>query len=295
MLSESTTPSVAAGIAFQRVLFPYAYNILGSAEDAKDVVQDVLAKHLSEPIAATVADPKSYLIKSVVNHAINTKKRLQRTLREGEVWLPEPVATADAADRNLQLGEVLSYSLLVLMERLSAAERAVFILRESFEYGHNEIAGVLGISEAHSRKLLSRAKDRLFKPAPKRSIAREQREREILDQYIDAIRNRDMQQLEGLMNADIRYYADGGGKVPLAASLCLGATAVAALQTMVYHKWLVKAKIKYIRVNHQPAFLYYKEEQLVACQVFEIHAEQDQLMQLLVVLDPAKLKNLPIG
>ena len=290
MSSINNTEEVTA---HSDALFPYAYNILGSVEDAKDVVQDVLTKHLAAPPSEGITNLKSYLIRSVVNHAINTKNRLKKTLSDGAIWLPEPVATDDAADRPLQLREILSYSLLVLMERLSASERAVFILRESFDYSHEEIANVLSISVAHSRKLFSRAKERLFKPAPMRSKIKEEREQEILDSYISAIRQRNISQLEGLMNADIRYYADGGGKVPLAASLCLGAKAVAELQTMVYHKWLHAMRMVYTRVNHQPAFLFYRGGRLIACQVFEMAAEDGHLLQINTVLDPDKLKGFP--
>lgn len=107
---------------YMQVLFPYAYIILGSAEDARDAVQEVLVKHLSGP-GHPIADPKSYLIRSVINLAITMKSRQKKTLRPGERWLPEPVATDDAADRNLHLSDVLSYALLVLMERLDAHDR----------------------------------------------------------------------------------------------------------------------------------------------------------------------------
>src|SRR5688572_4244208 len=142
MPNEQRTPKSESEAALSQVLFPYAYNILGAAENAKDVVQDILAKHYASTEQTNIHDLKNYLVRSLVNHAINTKKRLQKTLREGEVWLPEPIATNDTPDRELHLAEILSYSMLVLMERLSATERAVFILRESFDYSHDEIAAV---------------------------------------------------------------------------------------------------------------------------------------------------------
>jgi RNA polymerase sigma-70 factor (ECF subfamily) len=274
-----------------QVLFPYAYNILGSAEDARDAVQEVLVKHLSAP-GAPITDPKSYLIRSVINLAITTKSRQKKTLRPGEHWLPEPVATDDTADRNLHLDDVLSYSLLVLMERLDARERAVFILRESFDYAHAEIAGLLSITEAHSRKLLSRARAGLFKPAPKRTAARDAHDRNALESFMRAIRQRDTQQLETLMAADIGFYADGGGKVPLAAGTCTGAGPVAALLMRVYHTYLASARIVYTVVNHQPALLSYVAGRLTSCQVFDLHPERGTLLQINVVLDPAKLKSL---
>ncbi len=276
---------------FSTALFPFAYNITGSVEDARDVVQDVLAAHHTAPPAG-IANEKAYLIRSTINRAVNAKKRLQRTVREGDVWLPEPIATDDAADRNLHLEDILSYSLLVLMERLSATERAAFILRESFDYSHAEIAGVLDISEEHSRKLLSRAKSRLFKPAPKRTAAQDVRDRSILEGYLGAIRQRDVARLESLMAADIRLYADGGGKVPVLATSCAGAAAVAALQMVVYERYLSTTTIVYAIVNHQPALLSFKDGRLHSCQVFDLHPETGAVLQIAGIIDPGKLQNL---
>ncbi len=271
------------------LLFPYAYNILGVVEDAKDAVQEVLMKHLSGS-PEHVKDEKNYLIKSVINLAINLKSRQKKTLRNAELWLPEPIATDDAADRNLYLDEVLSYSLLVLMERLSATERAVFILRESFDYSHSEIAGILSITEEYARKLFSRAKKSLFKPSPKRTRSQDTHARQVLAQFVSAIRQRDTHMLESIMAADIRFYADGGGKVPLAASICMGAPEVAALQIMVYHRFLHAAKLQYTVVNHQPALLSFVNERLTSCVVFDLHPDVGTLLQIHAVLDPDKLK-----
>lgn len=276
---------------YSKALFPYAYNITGSVEDARDVVQDVLAAHHASP-AAGIENEKAYLIRSTINRAINEAKRRQRTLREGDVWLPEPIATDDAADRSLHLDEVLSYSLLVLMEGLTATERAVFILRESFDYSHAEIAGVLDITEEHSRKLLSRAKSRLFKPAPRRTATQDARDRSILEGYIGAIRQRDVARLESLMAADIRLYADGGGKVPVLATSCSGAAAVAALQVKIYERYLATATLVYTTVNHQPALLSFAGERLLSCQVFDLHPQTGAVLQIAGVVDPSKLQNL---
>ncbi len=288
---ENRTDNLATA-QYQRTLFPYAYNILGSIDDAEDVVQEVLAKHLSIIGEQQINNQKNYLVKSVINLAITTKNRQQKTLRQGEVWLPEPVATDDAADRNLHLREVLSYSLLVLMERLSATERAIFILRESFDYSHEEIAGVLAITGEHSRQLLRRGKAKLFKPAVAPTKAQVAHQQNVLEHFMSAIRARDVQQLEHLMAADIRFYADGGGKVPLAAGTCIGSTEVAALQIKIYHRFLTTARMVYTTVNHQPALLSFVNGQLTACQVFDLHPDTGKLLQINVVLDPAKLKSL---
>lgn len=276
---------------YTQTLFPYAYNILGTTDDAKDAVQDVLEKYLSQT-DKEIVDEKNYLIRSVVNRAINLKKRQNKTLRPGEPWLPEPVATDDEADRNLYLNEVLSYSLMVLMERLNAKERAVFILKESFDYSHTEIAATLGITEEHSRKLFSRAKASLFKNALKPAAAKKEYERGVLMKLMSAIRRRDTTDLEMAMAADVMYYADGGGKMPLLSTASTGAAEVANLFITAYDRFLSSARIDYARVNHQPALLCYLNGQLTSCQVFDLHPLTNVVLQVHSILDPNKLKSL---
>ena len=273
---------------YPQLLFPYAYNILGSAEDARDVIQDVLTKYYTDA-REDIANEKAYLIKSVINHAINTKTRRRRTV-DPEVWLPEPVAT-ETADANVYLKDILSYSLLVLLEKLNAKERAVFILKESFDYAHDEIANMLAIAEEHSRKLLSRAKTKLFKPGgtPEPSI-RDERTNTLLQNYIDAIRGRNMERLEGLLAEDIAFYADGGGKIHVVRKICTGVAEVAAVLAQVYHTYQTRSTIKITEINHQPAFLFYNGDQLVTCQVFDISPVDGRILQVSSVVDPEKLK-----
>jgi RNA polymerase sigma factor (sigma-70 family) len=272
----------------QKILFPYAYNILGSTEDARDVIQDVLSDYVTQHREG-IRDEKNYLIRSVINRAINTKKRKKKVIGQSEIWLPEPVATDDAADRNLYLKDILSYSLMVLLEKLHATERAVFILKESFDYTHLEIAQVLSITEGHSRKLLSRAKAKLFKPGSG-TKDRDTNTSVLLDRYLDAIRRRDTGQLESLLSEEVVHCADGGGKVQVVKKVSTGAAEVAELLIMAYHRFQAQLTIRLIRVNHQTAFAFYNGDQLVVCQVF--HVDKDgKIFQISSVLDPEKLRN----
>src|SRR5579859_5129656 len=256
---------------YQDILFPYAYNILGSAEDARDAIQDVLTKYYAEPREG-VTNEKAYLVKSVINQAIN-KKRRRKLAPQREEWLPEPVAT-ESADANVYLKDILSYSLLVLLEKLNAKERAVFILRESFDYDHKEIAEILSITEEHARKLLSRAKTKLFKPgsdgdeAPRHS-ARDPHTHALLQGYIAAIRDRNMPKLEALLAEDIAFYADGGGKINVVRKICTGAAEVAQILALAYHTYQRKATIHMTEINHQPALLFYNGDYLASCAVFD--------------------------
>ena len=272
----------------QKVLFPYAYNILGSAEDAKDVIQDVLSNYVARG-SAGVEDEKNYLIRSVINRAINVKKRKRKLVDHTDIWLPEPVATDDAADRSLYLKDILSYSLLVLLEKLQATERAVFILRESFEYTHQEIAAVLSITEEHSRKLLSRAKTKLFKPGPG-TKERDAHTPAILQRYMDAIQRRDVATLESVLSADIAHYADGGPNIQVVKKVCIGIPDVTELLILAYHRFLASLTVRLTWVNYQPALAFYNGDTLAVCQVF--HIDKDgKILQISTVVDPEKLRN----
>jgi RNA polymerase sigma factor (sigma-70 family) len=272
----------------QKILFPYAYNILGSVEDAKDVIQDVLTNYIARS-PGDVEDEKNYLIRSVINRAINAKKRKRKVIGPSEIWLPEPVATDDAADRNLYLKDILSYSLLVLLEKLNATERAVFILKESFDYTHQEIAAVLSIAEDHSRKLLSRARTKLFKPGPS-AKDRDAHTSALLQRYMDAIQRRDVATLESLLSAEIAYYADGGPNIQVVKKICIGVPDVAELVIMAYHRFQARLTVRLTWVNFQPAFVFYDGDLLAVCQVF--HLDKDgKIVQINTLVGPEKLRN----
>src|SRR5579859_2057720 len=278
--------------AYHDILFPYAYNILGSAEDARDAIQDVLSAWLTLDKTG-IADERNYLIRSVINRAINLKKRNARMAGRPEGWLPEPIATDDGADRNLYLKDILSYSLLVLLEKLNATERAVFILKESLDYSHQEIAEVLSITEEHSRKLLSRAKTRLFKPETAAVMKQQQTKAPVLlEQFIDAIRQRDTGRLESLLSEDIAYQADGGGKVRVVSTFTVGAVEVAALLILVHQRLLSEAMTSFAWINHEPALLYHKKQGVVVCQVFHLDDTASRVVSISTIVDPEKLKNI---
>ncbi|UGU17109.1 sigma-70 family RNA polymerase sigma factor [Sinomicrobium kalidii] len=270
------------------LLETYAYNILGSYEDARDVVQDIWLKLLENP-AKHVDNYRGYLIKSVVNHAINVKKRQKKFLKEypGH-WLPEPVAT-ERADTFVEHREILSYSLMVLMEKLTARERAVFILKEAYHYSHREIADTLDISGENSRQLFRRAKDRLDKAGAKTGIPDQPK----LEQLFAAMQNREMEQLEALLHEDIALTSDGGGKVSAAMKSILGIPRVVKFLVGVYRKFYEKIpdlKITPSRINHQPALLYYSGDRVINCLLFSVKGEE--IDQIYFVRNPDKLKNL---
>lgn len=266
---------------YQKTLFPYAYNILGSAEDAIDVIQDVMLKHLSHE-KQELDNEKGYLIKSVVNQSINLKKRNRRTVGES-VWLPEPV---EMADSNINKEEILSYSMLVLLEQLNPRERAVFILKEAFDYSHQEIADALSFSIENSRKLLSRAKNVLKENNGHLKTASNHPE-DYLKNYIRAIKNGDIDNLIELLSNEIIVKTDGGAKIKIVRELTVGITNAAELMLYVYRTYQQSLSVSYVEVNHQPALLFYDKNTPINCQIFEI--EDLKIKRIYSIVDPDKL------
>ncbi len=275
---------------YQFVLFPYAYNIMGSVEEAEDIVQDILIKHfVNERPDSTIHNEKNYLIKSVINRAISTKKRKSK-MALGYEQLPEPIAT-EASDADVYLNDIASYALLVILERLNVKERAVFILKEAFHYSHKEIAEVISGTSENSRKLLSRAKAKLD-PALRNEVKISRTEANAyLKKYVSAIRNGDIKTLETMFSEDIRVIADGGGTVKVISQLTIGSQECMALLLEVYRRFQKKHSVVFTEVNHQPAILFYNGKNLVACQVFSIGVN-NKIYAVDAIVDPKKLKNL---
>jgi RNA polymerase sigma-70 factor (ECF subfamily) len=273
---------------FRKLLTTYAYNILGSYEDAKDVVQDAYLK-LSDIDIDVIENKKAYFIRTVVNLSINLKERQKKVVSQyrGE-WLPEPVAT-ERADTAIIRKEILSYSLMVLLEKLNAKERAVFILKEAFDYDHKEIAGVLNITEENSRKIFSRAKQELKEP---KLIDSEIISRDYLEKYIDVIYKADTRQLENLLQKDIVVISDGGGKASAALHPISGKAQVVKFILGIYKKFYKRKEVRMEKstVNHRPAILYYSDNKLTNCQVFDF--ENGNISRIYFIRNPDKLQSL---
>ncbi len=271
---------------YSSILFPYAYNILGSAEDARDAVQDILYKWFSGKIK-DIENEKAYLIKAVINQAINLKEK-KKKIRYGDGWLPEPIATEES-DRAIQLNDIASYSLLILLEKLNPKERAVFILKEGFDYAHEEIADVLSSTAENSRQLLRRARRKL--DTDNQASPLDKPRQLLLQQFLQAVRDKDIHALEHLLTEDIEYSADGGGVIKVVSTHCSGIKEVIDLMLLAYPRFLASARFVQATVNHQPAFLYYRHEELFLCQIFSFSVD-GKISQINNVLDPQKLKGL---
>jgi RNA polymerase sigma factor (sigma-70 family) len=265
------------------MLTSYAYNILGSYEDAKDVVQDVMLEMINRS-GTSIQNEKAYLTRSVINRAINARNKLQK-MQSGYPgnWLPEPVAT-ETSDAEVNQKDILSYSLMVLLEKLDAKQRAVFILKEAFSYEHEEIAEVLDISVENSRKILSRAKAALQN---ERFNERIKHSGDYLNKYMNVIRSRDVKKLEQLLTNDVMVVSDGGGKVAAALNPLVGIESASLFLAGIYNKFYFDREPVHGWVNHHPALFYYENKQLITCMVFEISGEL--IHRVYIVRNPDKL------
>lgn len=275
-------------IDYQRVLFPYAYNILGSAEDARDAIQDTLSTYIVKS-RDEVTNEKNYLIRSVINRSIQMKKQKKQTVPVEAVWLPEPIAT-DQGPAGAGGEELAPFALLTQLEQLNPKERAVFILKEGFNYSHDDIAAVLDSTTENSRQLLTRAKSKLKKNKGFDQGFDKKAATAVVTKLLQAIQQEDAEGVERLLAEDVQFYADGGSKMRLVATHCAGRTAVQDVITLVHTKYNQQLRKVFTEVNHQPAILYYNGDQLMSCQVFEI--EEGRIVRIDAIIDPEKLKGL---
>lgn len=267
-----------------KILFPYAYNILGNIDDSKDIIQEVLIRY-NEKDVRSISNQNAYLIKAVINGAINLKKKKDRE-RQQKVTLPQPIIT-NHGENKIELDEILNYSMLVLLDTLNIKERAVFILREAFDYDHNEIAEILSITVDNSRQLLTRAKKKLkFRKSEITTSSAE--DRKYLEKYVETIRKGDVKTLEQLLSDEIKVLADAGSRLQAVAELTFGIANTVKLMTYIFECYQRDLEIKIEETNHQYALLFYRGTILINCQVFELNP-YGKIAAIFSVVDPDKL------
>jgi RNA polymerase sigma-70 factor (ECF subfamily) len=210
------------------LLFTVAYEMLGSASDAEDVVQETWLRWADVDLAA-VRDPRAYLVRIVTRQALNALRSLARRREDyvGE-WLPEPLLTSPDVAADVELAESVSIAMLTVLETLGPAERAVFVLREVFETPYDEIAEAVGKSPAAVRQIAHRARDHVAARRPRMPVGTTEQQ-EAVDRFLAAIREGDLQGLLDVLAPDVVVVADGGGLVAAFRHPIEGAERVAGL------------------------------------------------------------------
>jgi RNA polymerase sigma-70 factor (ECF subfamily) len=196
----------------RRLLFTVAYEILGSAADAEDVVQETWLRWAGVD-HAQVHDARAYLVRIVTRQSLNRLRALARR-REDYVgdWLPEPLLTSPDVAADVELTESVSIAMLTVLETLGPVERAVFVLREVFETPYEEIAEAVGKSPAAVRQIAHRARDHVAARRPRMAVSATEQQ-EAVDRFLAAVRHGDLQGLLDVLASDVMAVADGGGLV----------------------------------------------------------------------------------
>ena len=273
-------------------LFAIAYRMLGSAMDAEDMVQETYLRYQTTP-AEPIRSLKAYLTTIIIRLCMD---QLQLARRKREVyvgpWLPEPILTTttptsgDPAER-VDIEESISLAFLVLLEQLQPFERAVFLLREVFEYAFAEIASMLGKSEAACRRSFSRAKQHLKEHRP-RFPASPETHRELLSGYFQAVQTGEMTELQNLLAEEVTLWADSGGKVKGAALRPIsGRDAVARFSVGTKRFLPEDYRVEMAEVNRQPALIFRTGEQ--ALLVLTIEVEEGYIQAIRLIANPEKL------
>jgi len=281
------------------LMFSIAYRMVGSVGDAEDIVQEAFLRfHRATGEGEEIESPKAYLSAITTRLGID-HLRSARVRRERYVgtWLPEPVLTDPESDVELhaETADSLSMAFLVLLESLSPVERAVFLLREVFEYGYDEIARVIGKTEDNCRQIAVRARRQVDAKRPRFEASRKRRE-ELARRFFEAVGEGDTEGLIGLLAADVVAYGDGGGKAPAFPRPIYGRDRVARLLLgrAARGAQFGVTGTKYVEINGQPGALFSDADgRLVAAVVLDI---ADDLVQTVrAVANPDKLRHLDVN
>ncbi|MER5307062.1 RNA polymerase sigma-70 factor [Streptomyces sp. NPDC002773] len=259
-----------------------AYRLLGSASEAEDAVQDTFLRWQAADVDR-IEVPEAWLTKVLTNLCLNqlTSARARRETYVGQ-WLPEPLLAGDPmlgpADTAEQR-DSLSYAVLTLLERLTPNERAVYVLREAFDYPHREIAEILDLTEAASQQIFHRAKKHVADGRP-RSEVDEAAARRIVEEFLAAATSGQIDQLVRMLTKDAVSIGDGGGKVPARAKAFEGALAVAKFMRGLFKPSPAKralvggaAEIHITAANGAPALVAVVDGVVVGVMCLEIDAE----------------------
>ncbi|MFF3951232.1 RNA polymerase sigma-70 factor [Streptomyces sp. NPDC001902] len=278
--------------ALRPLLFSIAYRILGSVGEAEDAVQETWLRFDGSPTRPVSA--KAFLSATVTRISIDVL-RSARVRREAYVgpWFPEPLLSDPYQDpaRSAELADSVSMAALLLLERLSPLERSVFVLREVFGFGFEEVAQAVGRSEAACRQLAVRARRHMEAGRPRFAADRQARQ-ELARRFFDALKDGDVDALRDLLAADVQLVGDGGGRAPQLARAVVGAENVARVLGTVF-PWLVRIDVTFEprEVNGQPGAVFRDRDGKVL-HTMALDVLDGRIQAIRSVLNPDKLGHL---
>ncbi|MDX2676375.1 RNA polymerase sigma-70 factor [Streptomyces soliscabiei] len=286
MSEHATDPATESFVAHRNLLFTVAYEMLGSAADAEDVLQETWLRWVGVDLGQ-VRDQRAYLVRITTRQSLNRLRTMSRR-KEAYVgpWLPEPLLTAPDVAEDALLAESVSMALMLVLETLSPTERAVFVLREVFDVGYDEIASAVGKSPAAVRQIAHRARRHVDARRPRQAVSADET-RAALESFRRALDTGDPQSLLDVLAPEVVLVSDGGGVKQAAPRPITGADKVARFVIGVLAKNGGPLTLAPTVVNGSPALVAHLGGELDG--VMAIRVEDGRITGLYYVRNPAKL------
>jgi RNA polymerase sigma-70 factor (TIGR02957 family) len=273
-------------VAHRNLLFTVAYEMLGSAADAEDVLQETWLRWAGVDLG-TVRDQRAYLVRITTRQALSRLRTLRRR-KESYVgpWLPEPLLTAPDVAEDVELAESVSMAMLLVLETLTPTERAVFVLRDVFDLEYDEIAEAVGKSPAAVRQIAHRARAHVAARRPRGAVSAAQT-RSALEAFQQAIETGDLQRLLDMLAPDVVLLGDGGGVVQAVVRPIVGADRVARLLSAGLPRIGREASVEPVQINGSPALIVRLNGEID--DVLAVRIDDGLITGLYVVRNPEKL------
>jgi RNA polymerase sigma-70 factor (TIGR02957 family) len=282
-------PATKAFLAHRNLLFTVAYELLGSAADAEDILQETWLRWAGVDLG-TVRGQRAYLVRITTRQALSRLRTLGRR-KESYVgpWLPEPLLTAPDVAEDVELADSVSMAMLLVLETLTPAERAVFVLREVFDLAYEEIAEAVGKSPAAVRQIAHRARAHVAARRPRGPVSPAQT-RDALEAFRRAAETGDLQHLLDILAPDVVFLGDGGGVVQAVRTPIVGAGRVARLLAIGLPRIHAEASLEPAQVNGYPALILRLNGEIDT--VIAVRIDDGLITGLYAVRNPEKLSHM---
>ncbi|MEU8437443.1 RNA polymerase sigma-70 factor [Streptomyces sp. NPDC029216] len=286
MSTETTDPATEAFVAHRNLLFTVAYEMLGSAADAEDVLQETWMRWVAVDLEQ-VRDQRAYLVRITTRQALNRLRSLQRRKESyvGE-WLPEPLLTTPDVAEDVELAESVSMAMMLVLETLTPTERAVFVLREAFDFGYEEIAAAVDKTPVAVRQIAHRARRHVDARRPRQAVTPGAASAAV-ESFLRAVDTGDPQALLDVLAPDVVLVGDGGGIKQAALRPITGAEKVTRFLFGGLGKTKVPLSMVPTVVNGSPALLVRLDGEVDGIMAMRI--EDDRITGLYYVRNPEKL------
>ena len=289
-MDERTTDiATTSFVTHRNLLFTIAYEMLGSASDAEDILQETWMRWANVDIK-NVRDHRAYLVRITTRQSLNLLRTLKRR-REEYVgnWLPEPILTAPDVADDVELSESISMALMIVLDSLSPTERAVFVLHDIFGVGYDEIANTVDKSEDAVRQIASRARKRVEERRPRKTASR-QEARAALETFQQAIQTGEIEGFLKVLAPDVVFISDGGGVKRAALKPIAGAERFAKTISNGMRKAGAEFTTVLTTINGGPALTVYLDGEMDG--ILAAHVENSLITGLYYVRNPEKLSRI---